>query len=441
MGQNNRQNNRQNNQRESDKLIATLVVIGDELLSGKIKDANTQVLARWLDTQGFALTQVILCGDRPQELKETLSSAWKKSHLLITTGGLGPTPDDVTKNVLSEVFEGELENNEIARKMVIEHYARIDKEWTPKTNSYNLIPKGMEVISNPQGLAPGLAKVALDKDKGKEKLFMAAPGVPRELKAMMGSPFEELLDRVFPKREKTEQVLTLRTYKVPEEKIFFEMMPNLWSDLEKEGKVSSLPQILGVDIHLTFKGSPKDLEEKKRQWQERLKDSPLAPHIWAWEAISLEEFVIQEANKKGLTLGAAESCTGGLVGHRLTNVSGSSSVFLGSLVTYANEVKENVLGVKEETLKSFGAVSEETAREMVSGVKKVLNCDIAISLTGIAGPGGGSAEKPVGMVCMGTASSEVETHQFKFKGDREYLKLRFSEMGLHLLREEIAKHP
>ncbi len=415
---------------------AKIVVIGDELLSGKIADANTQVMAQWLDRQGFHLDQVILCGDSPKELRETLERAWSESNLLITTGGLGPTPDDITKTILSQVFQGELKENNVAKEMVIKNYARIGKDWSPQTNSYHIIPSTMEVIENPQGLAPGLAKV----EEG--KLFMAAPGVPRELKAMLAEPFIPLLDRAFPEREKDQQVMTIRTFGIPEEKIFFELMPNLWDELALEGKVSSLPQIVGVDIHLTFKGQEKDLEAKKNKWQERLKDSPLAPHIWAWEQISLEEFIIREATKKNLTLGAAESCTGGLVGHRLTNVSGSSAVFLGSLVTYANEAKENLLAVKTETLKNFGAVSTQTAGEMVAGVKKALACDIAVSLTGIAGPGGGTEEKPVGLVCMGSANSkgEVTTHEYKFRGDRNYLKLRFSEMGLHLIRQAIDNH-
>ena len=274
---------------------------------------------------------------------------------------------------------------------------------------------------------------------------MAAPGVPRELVAMMDGPFLTYLDKVFPERINDHQVLTIRTFGVPEEKIFFELMPDLWEELSAHGKVSSLPQVFGVDIHLTFRGDTKDLNEKRELWKNKLKDSPLASHIWAYEFIDIETFVVREATKKKVTLGAAESCTGGLLASRLTNVSGSSAVFLGSIVSYANEVKENVLGVKNQTLTTYGAVSEETAKEMVEGAIKTLNCDIAISLTGIAGPTGGSDEKPVGMVCMGVHSNKSEsptqTHVFKFKGrSRDHLKLRFSEMALHLIRKEIENY-
>jgi nicotinamide-nucleotide amidase len=416
---------------------AKLIVIGDELLTGKIKDANTIEIARWLESQGFNLKQVLLSGDNPQELKEAISDAWNSVDLVLTTGGLGPTPDDVTKATLGEVFQGELGENLIAREMAINNYARIGQEWSPQKNSYHLIPNGMEPIENPQGLAPGLSKVAADKGK----LFMAAPGVPRELKAMMAGPFVGLLDKVFPQRENDNQVLTLRSFGVPEEKIFFELMPNLWEELSKEGKVSSLPQILGVDIHLTFKGTKEDLAAKKEKWQQQLRASPMGPHIWAYEAIALEDYVVREAAKKKLTVSLAESCTGGLVAHRLTNVSGSSSVFKGSIVAYANEVKTQILAVKEDTLIKHGAVSIETAREMALGAQKVTQSNLAISLSGIAGPGGGSPDKPVGTVCIGECFSpgEAEAKLYKFRGDRDYLKLRFSEMALHRLREGILR--
>ncbi|MCF8060086.1 MAG: nicotinamide-nucleotide amidohydrolase family protein [Bacteriovoracaceae bacterium] len=415
---------------------AKLIVIGDELLTGKIKDANTIEVARWLESQGFGLGQVILSGDSPDELFEVIKDALETADLVMTTGGLGPTPDDVTKAVLAKVFKGELCESQVAREMAIKNYERIGKEWSPEKNSYHLIPSTMNPIENPQGLAPGLSRIS---DK---KLFMAAPGVPRELKAMMDSPFIELLNQVFSDRENNHQVLSLRTYGVPEEKIFFELMPQLWNELSKEGKVSSLPQVLGVDIHLSFSGTNNDLEEKKERWQQLLNNSPLGPHIWAYEAIAIENYIVREATRKSLTLSLAESCTGGLVAHRLTNVPGSAAVFMGSIVAYANEVKTNILGVQQETLRNFGAVSVETAREMAIGAQKVCQTNLAVSLSGIAGPGGGTPDKPVGTVCIGESNStgEASARLYHFRGDREYLKLRFSEMALHRLRKGILKY-
>lgn len=410
-------------------LIAHLIVIGDELLTGKISDINTFQVAKWLGEQGFRLQYSTITPDTPEEFSAVLKQAWESADLVISTGGLGPTEDDITKVTLGEFFGGALIPNEAAEKMAKAHYARIEKEWNRETNKYHLIPKGMEPIGNPKGLAPGLS--FSEKGKGKGKLFMAAPGVPRELKGMLESEFITLLDKVFPNRKQNTQVLTIRTFGVPEEKIFFQMMPGLWDELSKWGKVSSLPQVLGVDIHLTIQGGKEDLSKAKKYWQSRLEKSPLGEAIWSWEHTTLEELVIREATEKGLTLSLAESCTGGLVASRLTDVAGSSAVFLSSVVAYANEAKENILGVKKETLQSFGAVSEETAAEMAIGVRKAIPSDVSISLTGIAGPGGGTAEKPVGTVCIGLDSKlGTKAKTYNFRGDREYLKRRFSEMAL-----------
>ncbi len=411
---------------------AQILVIGDELLAGKIKDANTQVIAKWLLKEGFELTRVVITGDERENLTQCLKLAWQDSDLVITTGGLGPTEDDITKLVIGEFFGGKLVENPKAKEMAIKNYARIDKEWSPDTNSYHLIPEGLEVVPNPAGLAPGLACAR------EGKLLLSAPGVPRELKAMLEGPFLELLDQHFPTRQNDQRLLTIRTVGIPEERIFFELMPNLWKELSQHGKVSSLPQIVGVDIHLTFKGSDKELQEKKRFWRERLEKSPLASYIWAYDLKPIEEVVLEKAREKNLKIAIAESCTGGLVAHRLTNIPGGSSHFYGSVVAYHNEVKTHILGVKKETLKEFGAVSVETAKEMAKGVINALQVDVAVSLTGIAGPGGGSEEKPVGTVCIGMANkNEVSAKRYNYRGGRDYLKLRFSEMGLHKLHNII----
>jgi len=413
-------------------LKAQIVIIGDELLVGRIQDTNTQVIAKWLGAQGFELTQVTITSDRPESLLHCLTKALEGSDLVLTTGGLGPTEDDITKQIIAKLAGTKLEKNEEAIRLAKLHYGRIDKDWNQQTNSYHLIPQGVEPILNPAGLAPGLS---LAKDG---KLLLSAPGVPRELKAMLEGPFIELLERHFPKRINDHQVMTIRTFGTPEEKIFFEMMPNLWQELSHEGKVSSLPQILGVDIHLSFRGSPQDQMAMTEKWQQRLKGSPLEEHIWSYEFKSIEEVVLEKAREKDLKIALAESCTGGLVANRLTNISGSSSHFKGGVVAYANEVKQGVLKVKEDSLREYGAVSEVVATEMAEGVLNVLQSDVSLSLTGIAGPGGGSEHKPVGTVCIGTASNKLaEAKTYLYRGDRAFLKRRFSEVGLHRLRKII----
>lgn len=420
----------------SKTLNAHLIVIGDELMTGKINDINTSQVAKWLEKEGIELTFSTLCPDKKDHLIQTLTLAWEQSDLVITTGGLGPTQDDITKATLGEFFKGKLKENLKAKELAKLQYGRIQKEWNPNTNAYHLIPEGMEPVANPKGLAPGLCYKL--KNKKDSKLFLAAPGVPRELRGMIETEFPSFLDETFPARKRSSNVLTIRTIGVPEEKIFFHMMPELWEELSTWGKVSSLPQVLGVDIHLTIEGDRQKLEEAKVFWKKKLENGPLAENIWSWESKKIEELVIEEAIEKKLTLSLAESCTGGLVAHRLTNIPGSSQVLLSSVVAYANQAKETLLGVKSETLKSKGAVSEETALEMAMGVREKIKSDISVSLTGIAGPGGGSLEKPVGLVCIGLDSdNESFAKTFSFKGDREHLKKRFSEMALYQVLKRI----
>lgn len=407
---------------------AQIIVIGDELLSGRISDANTAPLARWLENVGFHLTRVVLSRDKEEELLPLLKSAWEENDLVITTGGLGPTKDDITKHVFDIFINGSggtQAESEKAKELVKSHYLRINKTWNPTTNHYHMLPKNLDVFSNPRGLAPGLIW------ENSHKVLLATPGVPRELISMIEGPMPEILARNFKLPKTTDQNLIFKTHSIPEEIIFYELMPNLWSELEAIGKVSSLPQVMGVDIVVTFKGTKEDLIKEEKKWEERLMNSPLAPHVWSVGPALIEEVVVKKAIEKGLTFGFAESCTGGLVGHRITNVSGSSSVFKGSLVTYANEAKENILNVSSNSLAEFGAVSEQVAEQMAKGAREALDVDIAISLTGIAGPGGGSKEKPVGTICIGQSSKKINrSKRYQMFGSREHLKRRFSEKAL-----------
>jgi nicotinamide-nucleotide amidase len=233
--------------------------------------------------------------------------------------------------------------------------------------------------------------------------------------------------------------VTVKTKLLPESKIFSEYCPDLWDELAKLGSVSSLPHIMGVDIGVMVSAqTEQELEAKKEKVLNLIQNPKLEQSIWHIGHDSLEEIIIKEAKKKGLTIGTVESCTGGLVASRLTNVSGSSDVFLGSIVTYANSVKESLAHVSLSTLKNYGAVSIETAREMADGGMKSLGAHIIVSTTGIAGPTGGSPEKPVGTVCIGIKSNQLShAERYHFLGDRLKLKERFSQMALYLLLDEI----
>lgn len=402
------------------------ISIGNELLNGKIQDLNTKALASLCHEYGHTLLKSQTIPDNEEIFHETFESAFKSSDLVITSGGLGPTKDDLTKLMLSKFFNKKIIPSKKAYLICEKQYKRMDREFDPKKNHYDEIPEGFEALYNEVGFAPGLSY------KEDSKKVIALPGVPSEFKAMIKSFFEKTASENDLLKE---MHLTFRTWRIPEEKIFFELCPDLWEKLEAYGEVSSLPHVLGVDVGVKIK----DISQKD-EVNSLILNSPLKDYIWHIGRERLEEVIILEASKRNLSFGFSESCTGGLNASRITDISGSSAVFYGSIVSYANEVKMNSLGVKEETLKNFGAVSEETAREMAIGAQKNLHVDIAVSTTGIAGPNGGSVEKPVGTVGIGVSSSHGSSSKmYYYKGDREALKLRFSQMALYTLLEEIRK--
>jgi len=409
---------------------AQIIIIGDEILNGRIQDQNIHPLIRWLDQMGFDCEQITVMQDQEENLLEVLQQAWKRVNLVITTGGIGPTRDDITKTTLARLTQSKLVENEKAKELVQRLYERQGKTWNRELNHYHIIPEKVDIFDNPKGYAPGLMIKEDNDDRTKAKLLLAAPGVPRELRAMINETFPQILQDVFPELDQSPKVVSIRTFGIPEEKIFGEVCPDLWNQLEAFGKVSSLPQRIGVDIHIKMSDS-KQFSLHKEEIIHIFKSSKLSENIWSYEFIELEEAVIQKAMEKKLTLGLAESCTGGLVANMLTNIPGSSSVFLGGIVSYANEVKIKSLGVSSETIEKWGAVSEQTALEMATGAQKKLEVDIALSLTGIAGPGGGTEDKPVGTVCIGLATQKDQFYKrFQFSGDRLLLKERFAQMAL-----------
>ncbi|MFT6070350.1 MAG: nicotinamide-nucleotide amidase [Bacteriovoracaceae bacterium] len=412
---------------------AKLIIIGNELLYGRIRDTNGPWLAKWLDNQGIELEEILVVKDDEKDLLEAFERAWNSSDLIITSGGIGPTLDDMTKALLARFFKKELLPSKEAEAIVVENYKYYDRSWTPELNTYHHIPEGFIVTPNPKGLAPGLVYQA------ENKMIMAAPGVPRELQAMAEVEFLPLIKEYFKGRFEKKHRTVIRTSRVPEEKIFGELCPSLWKDLSAFGSVSSLPQIIGVDIIVTM--SEENALKNEELIKEYIKNSNLAEHVWQWGNEKLPELVVKEALEKGIKFSFAESCTGGLAASRITDVPGSSGVLLSSLVTYSNDAKTNILGVGGQTIKKYGAVSIETVKEMVVGVRDKTGADMALAFSGIAGPTGGSVEKPIGTLALSWANkTEVNSEVFHFSGDRERLKLRFSEIGLFKLLQMIRAY-
>lgn len=408
-----------------------LIIIGDEILNGRTQDANLAWLAPWLFRQGLNLKYVTIVRDEPTQMLEAMKTAWSRSQIILTSGGIGPTLDDLTKPTMAEFAGKPLVEDSKAKAIVEKNYQRIDRQWTVQTNAYHLIPKDFIATDNPVGLAPGLVYF------NNSKAMMAAPGVPKEFSVMVADVFFPLLkEKGFNLIGDQEQIV-IRTFGVPEEKIFGELCPTLWRDLERFGKVSSLPHITGVDILITFAGASHK-ENYQSEIQTIVEATSLLPHIWQWGTLSLEEYIVQKAKSAGKTFCFAESCTGGLVASKITDIPGCSDVFLGSIVSYANNAKEDFLHVSDRDIKKFGAVSEQVASAMALGAREKFKADYCVSFSGIAGPAGGSLEKPVGLVCQGlSSSSKLVSRSLNFKGDRLKLKERFAMSGLFWLLKEL----
>ena len=356
-----------------------LLLIGDELLSGRINDANGKWLATQLTPSQFEIGEIKIIHDTKQDIKAALDELFAKFDIVLTSGGLGPTQDDITKFAIAEYYNKELVNLKENDDIVEAHYARINKEWNHKNNNYHLMPKDFTITHNPCGLAPGMIY------EDQNKVILCAPGVPREFKQLFNEVYSPFLENKFNSKNKGYFALSIRTYAIAEEAIFADLCPTLWNDLEKFGKVSSLPlsDFGGVDIVVTLEVNEK-LEEHKAMILEIINNSPLSKNVWQIGNLSLEEYIVKIANEKNKTISFAESCTGGLTASKITDVSGSSAIFLGSVISYANSVKTNLLGVSQSTLDLHGAVSEKTALEMAIGARKVCDSDISISFTGIA---------------------------------------------------------
>lgn len=405
-----------------------LIIIGNELLNGKISDKNTSYLAKLAFEHNFELTKTHIIGDDPNSFQKALKEAWEVSDIVITSGGLGPTKDDLTKDMLAQYFSKKIEVNNEALSFVRKIYQDKGKEYSDKM-AYHFIPQDFKLLYNRIGYAP-----ALQYSEGVKTVY-ALPGVPSEFQVLLN-------EEIFPTLKKDDNQfkhIIIKTYGVPEAQIFYKIAPLLWDELSKYGEVSSLPHAYGVDIgvKLTEKNTDQ-LAQFEKEIIALVQSHGLKDYIWHIGSESLEEVIIREAKAKNIKIGFAESCTGGLCASRITDISGSSSVFWGSVVSYANEVKMKSLKVKEDTLKNKGAVSEETALEMAIGARAHLDVDIAVTTTGIAGPGGATPGKPVGTVGIGFSDKHASASKMYYlNGNREQLKVRFSQVALFTLLERI----
>lgn len=410
------------------------LIIGSEILDGKITDQNTKSLAEFLRGHHLEINESLVARDQKEAIERCLQQLFQNNDVIITSGGLGPTRDDITKETLAFFLNRKIVLSSDAIKISQDNYSRFGREFPGSDHGYSYLPEGFHPLSNSTGFAPGFFT------KHENKILFSAPGVPREFKSMI---MDHLLSAITEKLNHSFVLkhYVVRTKNIPEEKIFGEVDPHLWERLEKFGEVSSLPIIMGVDIGVKVKARDKlEMELKVNELEKIFKASPIVKNIWSYDFENIEEKIVRLSNSKNIKFGFAESATGGLCSHRITSISGSSHSFIGSVICYDESIKQNIVGVSTDTLKKYSAVSAQTAKEMAKGLLEKFHLDVAISITGFAGPSGGTKECPVGSVFIGKATSrngEVFSDYFLLRGDREILKQRFSQAALYALLDEV----
>jgi nicotinamide-nucleotide amidase len=416
-----------------------LITIGDELLLGFTIDTNAAHISRVLAASGIEIVRRTTVGDEADKIAQAVREALDRTGAVITTGGLGPTSDDLTKPAIARIFGRAMKLDEaIAAKLEERWRTRFPNNVFPSTNRTQAeIPEGARILVNRHGTAPG---IWLEDDKGRWVAMM--PGVPREMRGMLA---EELLPEMRTRMQGVETVVlsgTLRTTGIAESAIAELLGPNFLGDAQSElGSLplAYLPGVAGVDLRVTAKGMPPARAQKLVKEAVLKLRSRVEAYAYGEDDADLAAVVLDRCRALKLRLAVAESCTGGMLGERLTSVPGSSDVFLGGVIAYHNDVKKTLLGVRAEDLERYGAVSEEVALQMAAGVRERTGADVGISVTGIAGPGGGTPEKPVGLVWIAIHSSDAKARRFHVVGDRAEIRQRAAQAALEMVRRTLAR--
>jgi len=415
-------------------MLLEIITIGDELLLGYTVDTNAAHLARELASMGVSIVRRATVGDDANDIASAVREALDRTGAVITTGGLGPTSDDRTRPAIAELFGRDLVPDEERWEVLRALWKERGRGEIPETNRTQImIPRGATVLTNRHGTAPG---IWLEDERGRWCAML--PGVPREMRGMLA---DELFPRLTARLDGQQRVVvrsrTLRTTGVAESKLA-ELLGPLADGIDGLS-LAYLPGQEGVDLRLTARDLAPDVADAALTEGIAALREIAARYAYAENQTDLASVVLNECDARGLTIAVAESCTGGLLGARLTAISGSSSVVIGGVIAYSNGVKKGLLGVTTESLERHGAVSEEVASEMATGVRRRLGVDIGVSITGVAGPGGGTPDKPVGLVWMAVdVRGDVRTHGSRFIGDRAEIRFRATQAALDLVRRMVA---
>ena len=408
---------------------ASIITIGDELLIGQVVDTNSAWMAQELNKWGIRVKRRVAVGDVWDETWQALDEEKKQTDIILITCGLGPTADDITKPLLCKYFNGSMIVDEGARQNVINIFTRLNRPMIERNLKQAEVPDVCTVIPNKRGTAPGMW---FEKDG---KVFVSMPGVPHEMKGMMETDVIPMLLGKF--RFPAIIHRTLLTAGVGES-FLAEHIKDFEASLPEHIRLAYLPNYGMVRLRLTATGAEKEQTERDVQTRFETLQSLVKEYMVTNEDEPIEKTTgrILEANNK--TMCTAESCTGGYIAHLITSIPGSSAFYKGSVVSYANEIKKDLLGVEAETLQRVGAVSEEVVIQMAKGALAAMKTDYAIAVSGIMGPDGGSAEKPVGTVWVAIGSNQkVEAHKLSFRFDRMRNIQLTTANALNLLRKFI----
>jgi nicotinamide-nucleotide amidase len=410
-----------------------VLTIGDELLLGFTIDTNGAHIARALAPIGIAIARRTSVGDEPDQIRAAVSEALDRTGAVITTGGLGPTTDDRTKESIAALFGRELVLDEGHLAWMRDRWRkRFDRDLPEVNRRQALIPNGARKLENRHGSAPG---IWLEDDRGRWVAML--PGVPREMRGMLADELLPLLQERAPAGAVIES-RTLRTTGVAESR--------LGEQIEGAGPipdgvdVAYLPSVAGVDVRLTMRGRSRNDARLLLDQAAHVIAAAVGDVIYAEDNADLAAVLLDRCRERGLTIAVAESCTGGLLGARLTATPGSSDVVLGGVVAYGNAVKTKLLGVSAQSIESDGAVSEPVVRAMAEAARAKTGASLGLSITGVAGPGGGTDEKPVGTVWIAVSLAGVtESRRLQLWGDRDEIRSRAAQAVMELARRIVAE--
>lgn len=416
-------------------MTAEILAVGTELLLGDILNTNAQYLARELAAMGIGVLHQEVVGDNPGRLRDSIREALSRSDILVTTGGLGPTGDDITRETIAEVLGLELRPNPESLRRIEEFFRTTGRKMTDNNRKQAMLPRGATVFQNDWGTAPGCAV----EQNG--KIVVMLPGPPREMTPLFTHAVRPYLARF---SNGVIRSASVRVFGIPES-----TLQAMLGDLMEGANPTLSPYAKDGEVLLRTTARARDAETADKMLRPVMDElrKRLGDTLYGENVGSLEQVAVALLQKAGQHVATAESCTGGLLSQRITGIPGSSEVFECGVVSYANRIKHQLLGVREETLAAHGAVSPQTAAEMAEGVRRLAGADYGVGITGIAGPGGGTAEKPVGLVYVGlSAGGTTWVRRLRLghgsgEGERGFIRYLSASHALDMLRRAVAGLP